>query len=158
MRAFSVAAMIGVLSVSVSSSAQGVVDQVIVRFEGEIITRLDVRQARMLKLVDAAGDSDQAYVDALVNRRLILADIKRTPPPDPSPGDIESRRQQWPQRVGAGGNFDDLLARAGMSDASLRGWIRDDLRVQAYLSTRFADRSAERDSWISMLRQRAGMK
>jgi hypothetical protein len=137
---------------------QTVIDQVLVRFGGEIVTQLDVRQARMLKLVDAAGDSDQAYVDALVNRRLILADLRRTPPPDPSTSDIEARRQQWPQRAGASGNFDDLLARAGMSDAGLRGWIRDDLRIQAYLSGRFADRAAERDSWIAMLRQRAGVK
>jgi hypothetical protein len=151
-------AIVAFLALAGPASAQTVVDQVIFRFGGEIVTQLDVRQARMLKLVDAAGDADQAYVDALVNRRLILADLKRTPPPDPPQSDIDARRQQWPARVGAAANFDDLLARAGMSDAALRGWIRDDLRIQAYLTTRFADRAAERDSWLSMLRQRVGLK
>jgi hypothetical protein len=140
------------------AEAQIVIDRVLVRFGAETITQLDVRQARMLKLVDVSADSDQAYVDALVNRRLILAELRRNPPPDPAAGDVEARRQAWPQRVGAGSNLDDLLTRAGMTDAGLRNWIRDELRIQAYVANRFGDRTAERDSWMAMLRQRAGLK
>jgi hypothetical protein len=143
---------------AVPASAQTVIDRVLLRFGAETITQLDVRQARLLKLVDASGDSDQAYVDALVNRRLILAEIRRNQPPDPAPADVEARRQEWPRRVGASGTLDDLLARAGMSDASLRNWIRDELRMQNYLSSRFSDRSAERESWLVMLRERAGIR
>ena len=45
-----------------------------------------------------------------------------------------------------------------MPDAALRNWIRDELRIQTYLGNRFGDRSAERESWVAMLRERAGIR
>jgi hypothetical protein len=45
-----------------------------------------------------------------------------------------------------------------MTDAGLRGWLRDDLRIEAYLADRFGGRSADLASWISVLRQRAGLQ
>jgi hypothetical protein len=135
-----------------------VLDEVIVRFDGEIITQLDVRQARMLKLVEVASESEEAYVDALVNRQLILADLRRTPPPEPGPGDVEARYREWAGRVDRGTSVPELLAHAGMTDAGLRGWLRDDLRIEAYLADRFGGRSADLASWISVLRQRAGLQ
>ena len=139
-------------------AAQTLLDQVLVRFGGEIITQLDVRQARLLTLVAVANDTDQAYVDALVNRRLILSDLKRTPPAEPANDAIEAKRRQWEGSLGPGVKAADLLERAGMTDAGLRGWMRDDLRVQAYLAERFAARPADLDGWIKTLRQRAGIR
>jgi hypothetical protein len=139
-------------------AAQTVLDQVLVRFGGEIITQLDVRQARMLKLVSVANDTDEAYVEALVNRRLILSDLKRASAPEPSPEAIDAKKRQWEADLGAAGNLAGLLERAGMTDAGLRGWMRDDLRVQAYLDERFAGRPADLTSWIATLRQRAGIR
>jgi hypothetical protein len=138
--------------------AQRVLDEVLVRFGGEIVTQLDVRQARMLKLVEVSSDTDEAYVDALVNRRLILADLRRTPPPEPGTGAVDARYQEWLRRVGPGANLDDLLAQAGMTETALRGWLRDDVRIEAYMSDRFGGRPGDLDSWISVLRQRAGLQ
>jgi hypothetical protein len=145
-----------VLVLSASLSAQQELDRVLVRFGNDMVTQLDVRQARMLKLFAGVGDSEQAYFDALVNRRLMLADLRRASVAEPAPDAVEAKYREWQARVGPGAT--DLLAQAGMTDAELRGWLRDDLRLQTYVSERFGGRDAEIDSWLSVLRQRAGLK
>lgn len=136
--------------------AQHVLDRVVLRFGGEIVTSLDVRQARMLKLVAVPADTDEAYVRALANRRLMLAEVRRSPPPEPSAAALDAKYREWTQRVG-----DDpagQLSRAGMTDAGLRGWLRDDLRLEAYIAERFGGRPADVANWLGVLRQRAGLE
>lgn len=140
-------------------AAQGVIDEVLLRFGSEIVTRLDVRQARMLKLVEPASDVDQVWVDALANRRLMLADLRRNAPPEPTTDAIESKFRDWTSKVvPPGGPLADVLARAGMSEAGVRGWMRDDLRIQTYINDRFGGRQADVAVWIAGLRQRAGIR
>ena len=139
-------------------TAQTALDGVLFKFGGEIVTQLDVRQARLLKVLDVPNDTEQAYVEALVNRRLVLADLKRSPPAEPSPEAVDGKRRQWEARLGSGASVPDLLARAGMSDVGLIAWLRDDLRIQAYVDERFGGRAADFDGWIKTLRQRAGIR
>ena len=154
--------MVAVLAISLAftagSAAQTQIDGVLLKFGGDIITRSDVRQARLLKLVQSEGDSDQAYVNALVDRRLMLAELKRSPPAEPSAEAVDAKRAQWLAALGSGIDVPDLLARAGLTEALLRGWFRDDLRLQTYLSERFAGRASDVAVWIVTLRQRAGLK
>lgn len=140
-----------------AAGPQTVLDQVVLRFGGEIVTKLDIRQARMLKLVDVSADTDQAYVDAIANRRLMLTDLKRTPPKEPTSEELDAAVRAWAAKVG-GGDADTLLDRAGMSASGLRGWIQDDLRMQAYITERFAGRPGDVAAWVSTLRQRAGLR
>lgn len=136
--------------------AQQVLDRVLLRFGSEIVTTLDVRQARMLKLVAVPNDTDQAYVTALANRRLMLAELRRSPPPEPAADALDARYRDWARRLG-----DDpagKLSRAGMTDAELRGWLRDDLRLDAYVAERFGSRPADQANWLGVLRQRAGLQ
>jgi len=157
---FASAVKVSAAAGSSGRAAQTQIDGILAKFaNGDIVTMSDVRQARLLKLVQPAADTDEAYVDAIINRRLMLSDLKRNPPSEPAPEVIESRYQQWIGRLG--GNSADLLRRAGMSEAGLRGWIRDDLRLQTYLDERFgtaSDRNAAMHTWVNMLRQRAGVR
>jgi hypothetical protein len=144
-----------------AASIQTPIDGVLASVGGDIVTVSDVRQARLLKLIEPSGDTDQAYVDALINRRLMLADLRRNPPPEPTTEAVDAKQQEWTARLGAGANVPDLLLRAGMSDAGLRGWLRDDLRLEVYLDQRFgtsSNRPAAIASWVGMLRQRAGIR
>jgi len=159
---------IGLLLVALSgaeagraASIQTPIDGVLAKVGGDIVTVSDVRQARLLKLLVPAADSDQGYVDALIDRRLMLADLKRNPPAEPTTEAIDAREREWTARLGAGANVQDLLRRAGMSDAGLRGWLRDDLRLEVYLDERFgtsSNRPAAISAWVGMLRQRAGIR
>jgi hypothetical protein len=136
---------------------QTVLDQVLLRFGSEIVTKLDVRQARLLKLVDVPNDTDDAYVDAIANRRLILAELRRTAPAEPAADALDTAVRSWTARM-SGGDIPGLLSRAGMSEAALRAWLKDDLRLQTYVSDRFGGRAADFAGWVSTLRQRAGLR
>ena len=129
----------------------------VLRFGGEIVTKLDVRQARLLKLVDVPNDTEDAYVTAIANRRLMMGDLKRVSTEEPTAEALEASVREWTARVG-GGDVAGLLSRAGMNDASLRAWLKDDLRVKKYIADRFGGRSADAAAWIETLRQRAGLR
>ncbi len=147
-----------VILFSVALPAQQVLDHVVLRFGGDIVTQLDVRQARLLKLVDAANDTDEAYVTALVNRKLMLAEVRRNPPAEPTAEAVDARYRAWSRTLGDGVDPANRLARAGMTDAGVRGWLRDDMRLEAYETQRFGSRSANLASWLGVLRQRAGLQ
>jgi gamma-glutamylcysteine synthetase len=55
------------------------------------------------------------------------------------------------------------LARAGMDEAALQTWLRNDVRIAGYIERRFAstpgiDRAAAIAAWVSLLRDRAGLR
>ncbi len=144
-------------SASSRASLQVELDRIVSRVNGRIITQSDVRQARALKLVDDTS-SDDAARRALENRWLILAEIARGAPlPPASAAELAARRSEWHAAAPT------ETAAAGMPDAELQTWLRDDLRIRAYLARQFgilpeADRARARGEWLSRLRQRAELE
>lgn len=143
--------------------AQVELDRIVARVGARVITQSDVRQAMLLKLVDDVS-SEEAARRCLEDRWLILEEIKRGAPlPPGSEADLARHRAAWEQKVGGAGAVPDLLARAAMSEAALQAWLRDDLRIQAYLTRQFAElpeneRPRANTDWINRLRQRARIK
>jgi len=133
-------------------------DRIVSRVNGRMITESDVRRARALKLVDDTG-SDQAAQHALEDRFLILAELGRgAAVPPPSDADVAAHRAAWASSLG--GDVASAISRAGMSENDLQAWLRDDLRIRAYLARQFgglsdADRSRATGEWLARLRQRA---
>jgi len=73
-----------------------------------------------------------------------------------------ARRHEWEASLGPGADIPKLLDRAGLSETGLVAWLRDDVRIQAYLEQRFgglpaADRSAEIARYLATLREHAGL-
>jgi hypothetical protein len=137
-----------------------VIDRIVSTVNGNIIRLSDIRQARMLKLVNTPDGSDAAIQRALEDRYLELAEVVRFPPPEPLAADVAARRRQWEASVGTS-DIPALLTRAGMSSATLDGWLRDDIRIERYLDRRFAstpDRKEAINAWLAGLRRRAGLK
>ena len=145
------------VAAAVSLSAQALVDQIVVRVNGTIITASDVRQARLLKLV--RGDSDAAVRRALEDRVLMLAEAGRSK--QPTQADLDAKRRAW--EASAGAPAADLLKSAAMSSSALDDWLRSDLRIQAYIDERFGslqegDRERTIQRWIDGLRARADIR
>ena len=143
---------------------QVVIDRVVSRVNGEIITQSDIRQARLLRLfprLDAASDDD-AIRRALENRALVLAEVRRATTPDPSADRRAAWRRTWESSLG-GTDVLPLLQRAGMTETALEDWCRNDLRIDDFLADRFksvpeGERAREVDAWVAVLRHRAGLK
>jgi hypothetical protein len=153
-----VALIVGVLP---SSRAQTLVDRTVSKVNGQIIMQSDVRRARQLKLVAPASPTDDATLVELENRLLVLAEIARASPAEPTADEIRARRQRWERTVGGAPAVPALLAEAHMTEAGLTAWMRDDVRIQKFLDLRFsrqADPAAEQQRWVNDLRRRAGLK
>jgi hypothetical protein len=146
-----------------SRPAQTELDRVVARVNNRIITRSDVRQARLLRLV-AHPESDESALRDLEDRVLVLADVARAAPLAPSSAsDLEARRRAWEAHIGGESRGAALLREAGLSEAGLDSWFADDLRAEAHLNRQFgslpeADRRKAIADWIARLRQRAGLR
>lgn len=133
------------------------IDRILAVVNGDPITLSDVRAARLLKLVP--GDAtDVAVVDTLVERRLVLAEMRRFQAPEPSPEVLAARRAEWAREAGL--QPEALAAAAGVGTGFVDRWLNDDLRREAYLQQRFAALDAGRRAeairlWIDGLRVRA---
>ncbi len=114
------------------ASAQELVDRVMARVNGETILLSDVRAASGLGLVDP---SPSRAVEQLAERRLVLAEVARFPPPEPRPEQVEAEMVRLMAAAGAG--LETLMDTAGLTDAQVRDMARDSLRIRAYLDQRF---------------------
>lgn len=138
--------------------AQTTIDRILAVVNGDPITLSDVRAARILSLV--SGDAtDAGVLDTLVERRLVLTEMRRFQAPEPTQEVVASRRAEWRQRV-AGTTPEKLAEAAGVNVDYVDRWLADDLRREAYLQQRFAALDAGRRTeairlWIEGLRVRA---
>jgi hypothetical protein len=99
------------------------------------ITATDARIARDLELVPAMS-TDAELLERLVDRVLMLAEVERFQAPDPLATAVESAFTALRTRVGPT-RWAEALARSGVTDEHVRAWLRDDLRLGAYLQQRF---------------------
>lgn len=115
-----------------------VIDRLLAVVNGEVLTLSDLRAARGLRLVPGIeAMADAAALDALIDRRLLVAEVARYSAPDPSPDALAARRRAWTASLPAGTDAARALAQAGVDEAVLTKWLRDDLKVTAYIDQRF---------------------
>ena len=132
------------------------VDRTLVIVGGSPITLSDVRTAIGLGLV-RGGDVATA-TEQLVERALMLREVERYAPPEPERALVDARLSEVRARLDAA-QYQAVLASGGFTEARLRGWLRDDVRIAAYLDQRFAADGPERreglvSDWILDLRRR----
>jgi len=135
---WSIAMLIAILPTLRAQSE--VIDRVLAVVAGEIITQSDVDGAVALGLVatTAASDRRGAGLGRLIERQLMLREVRRYMPPEPAQAAVEQRLQTIRQRFSSPEALTEALAISGMDEARLREFLRDDLRIEAYLEERFA--------------------
>ena len=122
------------------AGAAPVIDRVLAVVSGSIITLSDVNAAVGLGLVDTAGAADPiaSALEQLIERSLMLMEVERYGPPEPDAARVEARVQTLRARFAGDATFREALAAYGLSNERLRDIARDDLRLDAYLTQRFA--------------------
>jgi hypothetical protein len=158
-RLIAAVAMVMAAMASVAGQPQ-LIDRTLAIVGGAAITLSDVRTAMALGLVNKTQDVDIA-TEALVQRALILREVERYAPPDPEPALVAQRLAALAARMDPDA-WRRTLAAGGFTDSRLRAWVRDDLRISAYLDQRFAADGPERRQsliadWVSDLRRRTSV-
>lgn len=127
------------LCTSAATAQETLIERTVAIVGGAVITQSDVRTALALGLVDAAGpDAERDAAARLIERWLILHEVSRFAPPEPAPGAVAARLAVIADRAGSPAALDALLVRGGFTPGRLASWVRDDLRIAAYLDQRFA--------------------
>ena len=136
------------------------IDRVLAVVAGQLITLTDVTAARDLGLqaTDNAADPVRAILSKLIDRELILAEVDRYAPPEPTAEAVDREVERIRARFSSADGLASALARSGIDEKHLREIIRQDLRIRAYLDQRFASaqerRQALMDDWMTGLRRR----
>jgi hypothetical protein len=138
------------------AQAPELLDRTLAIVGSQPITLSDARTALALGLVEGR-DVDQDLVQRLVDRELMLREAERYEPPEPPAARVDAAVAEVRARAGGDEALARVLAAGGFTERRLRAWIRNDLRVEAYLRQRFADSERRADliaDWVSDLRRR----
>jgi len=136
MRARHLTAITLVLAAGLHGSlvAQALLDRVVARVNGSVILLSDVRAAVLFGLVDGPAESEDA-VEQMVQRALLVEEVNRFPPPEPTAEAIESELARL--RTRAGVSSDEVERTTGLTPDNVRLLARDRLRIQGYIDQRF---------------------
>ena len=115
---------------------QQLLDRIVARVNGEVITLTDVKAAVALGVVEVPEDADEAEaIERLVGRRLVLDEVARFAPPQPSAAAVARETATLIAR--AGSRLAAVMESTGIDKARISDIARDNLRIQAYLDQRF---------------------
>ena len=137
-----------------------VLDRVLAVVGGQLIMLTDVTAARDLGLQSGGDQADpvRAILSKLIDRELVLAEVERYAPAEPSSDAVDREVARVRTRFPDAETFDAALARSGLDERHLREMLRQDLRIQAYEDQRFAAAGDRRQEliaeWIAGLRRR----
>jgi hypothetical protein len=123
---------------AVSARAQ-VFDRVLATVDGHMVTLSDLRATTTLGLTPAgATSSSDAALDRWIERLLVLQEVDRFAPPEPSAAAVASRLAAVLTPLGTPDQAQTTLTHLGIDEGWVRRWVRDDLRIQSYTEQRFA--------------------
>ena len=124
----------------VATAAHGeIIDRILAVVEEQLITLSDVRGVLRLGLetVPPADEQIGAALDRLIERQLMLVEVERFAPAEPSPETVDARlnaiRARFPDALA----FETTLHQIGWPVETVRRYLRDTLRIEAYLQQRF---------------------
>ncbi len=131
-------------------SAEILIERTVAIVGGAVITQSEVMVATALGLVPPEGTATPgAGVRALVDRWLMLHEVERFSPPDPDSVKVDAGVDAARARAGGEAALAAVLARGGFTTGKLAAWIRDDLRIAAYLAQRFVTTGAPTDTEVA---------
>ena len=128
----------GVIASSAIVRAE-IIDRVLAVVNGAVILQSDSRGALRLGLIDMPQGPEplRAVLNQLIERRLVLIEVRRSGIADPDPAAVEARMAEVRGRFPTDEALTRALAEVGLTQEQVRGFIADDLRMTAYLQQRF---------------------
>ena len=151
-------------------AAGQLLDRILAVVEGQVILLSDVRLFLDTGLVEASAAADPIprALGRLIERRLLLEEAARYVLEDPPPAEVDARMAQIVEHVGGRPALEAVLTAAGYAPRDLEQVLRDDLRIERYLTRRFpppapssaelaAGRQAVIDDWLAGLRARGAV-
>ena len=127
-----------------------VIDRVLAILPGQIITLSDVEAAMDLGLVAPGAGAERVAggLSAVIDRVLMLNEVRRVSPPEPSRAAVDERVARIRQRFSTPAELSRVMAARGLDETVVRLFAADDLRLASYLDERFGSASQPTDEEI----------
>ena len=123
-----------------TTASAEIIDRVVAVVSGQVFTKSDVDAAIAF---GTAGNLQE-----LIDRSLMLNEVRRVAPPEPAAVDVQRRLARMRSRFASPAAFARALATTGLDDSALAGFAADDLRLAAYLDGRFSAASQPTDAEV----------
>jgi hypothetical protein len=143
------------VSFVVQTSAQQLLDRVVARVGAVAITQSDVDSALAFGIIEPKTAEGRDPVKQMVDRRLILDEVTRFPPPEPTEDAVN--QQLGKMKAAAGAQAAAVMKRTGVDEKRLSEFARETLRIERYIAQRFGSGSRaeqQRAQWLDGLRAR----
>ena len=131
----------GCCLLTIAPARAEIIDRVLAVAAGELIMLSDVTAARDLGFVQvdvaSGGDPIAAVLSRLIDRELVLAEVDRYAPPEPTKEAVDREVQNVRARFASAAAFEAVLARSGIDENSVRETVRQNLRIRTYEDQRF---------------------
>ena len=116
-----------------------IIDRILAVVDTQIVTLSDVRAALRLALVpeDVSVDPIGAVLQRLIDRRLMLAEVDRYAPPEPTAAAVDAAMAVVERRFKDALEMEIALNQSALSREDLRRYVRDTLRLETYFQQRF---------------------
>ena len=139
----------------VNASAQQLLDRVVARVGAVAITQTDVDSAVAFGIVEPKTADGRDPVKQMIDRRLILGEVSRFPPPEPTEEAVNGQLAKM--KAAAGDRAAAVMKSTGVDEKRLLEFARETLRIQAYVAQRFGSgvrAEQQRAQWLDGLRAR----
>jgi hypothetical protein len=136
-------------------AAQQLLDRVVARVGTVAITQTDVDSAVAFGIVDPKPADGRDPLKQMIDRRLILGEVSRFPPPEPTEQAVNEQLAKM--KAAAGDRAAAVMKTTGVDEKRLAEFARETLRIQAYIAQRFgtgARSDQQRAQWLEGLRAR----
>lgn len=147
------------LLLGVNAARAEVIDRVLAIVNGHLITLSDVSRVVELGLANTGRitDATDVVLSQLIDRRLVLDEVERYAPPEPAQAAIAERMIAIQQQLSGPPGLEERLAALGVDQSWLEQWVRDDLRIHAYIEQRCSGAMEATDDEIeNYLREHTG--
>ncbi len=140
MRGIARAVVVVALVACAADGRAEVIDRVLATVGSQVITLSDLRAVQTFGLRPAGGPgrSPGETLDALVDRELMLGEVRRFAAPEPDRALVDRRMVQIRAAFPTVAAYEQALARTAMAEERLRSYVAADLQIDAYVEQRFA--------------------
>jgi hypothetical protein len=155
------------VALTATGSRVEIIDRVLAVVNGVMLTQTDVFGAMAFGFVESrpsgSGEADpiQSALDQLIDRELVLGEVNRYQPPEPSEDAIAARADAIRARFPSAEAYRRAMTSTGFSEERIRAAARDEIRIETYFDQRFGaavqpdDRQILVADWKAGLRRRA---
>lgn len=112
------------------------VDRLVAVIGEQALTWRDVDAARLLGSIPPGG-SQADDVQRLLTRELMRLEVERLAVAAPIGAAVDERLGRAVQRAGSTELWQRSLEALGLTEASARAWVADDIRIDVYVDQRF---------------------